>query len=172
MATTINNHWALIESVGYTIQRGLGDNYPAQRFEAVPLHESIEREIAFAIGEEITTPAGYKCPGADLSERAFAALARVRTRQYLSILRENCCEDCCREYCSGLLCIECATEMFTPESVRALNGEAAWAAARKGSALDGAMAEIIVATPEIERLALAALIPATPTPTRRQSGRL
>ncbi|QYG06257.1 hypothetical protein [Janthinobacterium sp. PAMC25594] len=174
MAKTINKNWALIESMGYTIQQTFSYSNDTRRFVAVPLRECIEREIGGAIGDEITTPAGYKGPGADLSRRAGNALKS--SCRFVQIRYKDCCNDLYGFHIHGLSCVECATALFTPEVVRALNGEAAWAAARKGSALDRAMAEIIATTPaiqaEIERRALAAILPATPTATRRPGGRL
>lgn len=185
MAKTINKHWALIESMGYTIQRTLGEDFPTQtqKFEAVPLQESIELKIAYAAGGDCYYPVNYNGPGADLSGATLAALSSVRDSGHyrlakeLDTFRKSCIFCYCIIECGGgFYCRDCATKACTPEIARACNGETAWAAAQSGGDMDKAMAEIIEATPaiqtEIERRALAALIPATPTATRRQAGRL
>ena len=182
MAKTINKNWALIESMGYTIQRALGGDFPAQKFEAVPLQESIEQQIDFASGDDGDQGPlnNYNGPGADLSGPTLAALNSVSVSGHYQLEKElvtfsaSCifCHDFVRRS-HGFYCHACATGACTPEIARACNGETAWAAAQSGDALDTAMAEIIEATPsiqtEIERRALSALIPAA---TRRQSGRL
>lgn len=113
MAKKINTNWAFIESMGYTIQQAFAYNHDTKRFVAVPLRESIEREIGFALGYKITTDADYKGPGADLRRRAFSALAS--SCRFVQIRCEYC-----RNNIDGYFCIECATASFTPEAVRAL----------------------------------------------------
>lgn len=182
MAKAINKNWALIESMGYTIQRALGGDFPAQKFEAVPLQESIELKIAFAAGGNYY-PTDYNGPGADLGLAPLAALNIVRNSGYYRLAKEldafsaSCIFCHCVRQCGGdFYCRDCATRACTPEITRACNGETKWAAAQRGDDMDKAMAEIIETTPaiqiEIERRALAACTPATPTATRRQSGRL
>lgn len=181
MAKTVNKHWALIESVGYTIQRGNDDNYPAQRFEVVPLRESVALQIDRAIDDVVALfyRNDTSTPGADLRRQALPPILRAKAlgegkldgARWRALKHCSICADC-----HSFLCIMCATAIITPELVQECNGEAAWAAARKGGALDRAMAEMIATTPalqaERDRRALAALTPATPTATRRQSGRL
>ena len=185
MAKTINKNWALIESMGYTIQRALGGDFPAQKFEAVPLQESIEQQIYFASGDDGDQGPlnNYNGPGADLSGPTLAALNSVSVSGHYQLEKElvtfsaSCifCHDFVRRS-HGFYCHACAARACTPEIARACNAESAWAAARKGGDMDKAMAEIIAATPalraEVGRRALAALIPATPTATRRQAKRL
>lgn len=181
MAKTINNNWAFIESMGYTIQRTLTVNFPAQRYEAIPLSDSMAWQIGSASGWAASRPLDHLAPGrgSDLSKRALRTVTSAKAigfgnldgAQWRAGKHCSVCADC-----HGFLCLACAIAIITPELARKCNGEAAWAAARKGGALDRAMAEMIAATPalqgETERRALAALIPATPTATRRQSGRL
>ncbi|WP_426077228.1 hypothetical protein [Janthinobacterium sp. PSPC3-1] len=175
MAKKINKHWALIESMGYTIQRTLGGNFPAQRYEAVPLLDSVAWQIGSASGWAASRPLDHLAPGrgSDLSKRALRTVSHAKAIGFGNLdgaqwrARKHCsvCADC-----HGFLCLACATAIITPELARKCNGEAAWAAASKDGALDKAMAEMIAATPalrtEIERRALAALIPATPAARR------
>lgn len=184
MAKQINKNWALIESAGYTIQRGISDNWPAHRYEATPLAESIEWQIACSThaSKWHTLSANIlraHNPGADISKQTLRAvitaknigLGKLDTARWEALGR---CSECAN--CHGWLCTYCAKAAITPALARECNGEAAWAAARNGGKLDAAMATMIENTPalraERERRALAAAIPATPTPTRHQSGRL
>ncbi|QYG06256.1 hypothetical protein [Janthinobacterium sp. PAMC25594] len=175
MAKKINENWALIESMGYTIQRTLGGDWP------VPLLVSVSLQIGDASGWASSYLIGRlnHFRGIDVSKRALRPVSRAKAIGFGNLdgaqwLAAKHCGDCAD--CYGFLCLACATSIITPELARECNGEVAWAAARKGSALDKAMATMIAATPalqaEIERRAFAALIPATPTATRRQSGRL
>lgn len=176
MAKTINNNWAFIESVGYTIQRTLAVNFPAQRYEAVPLRESIAWQIGSACGWAASRPLDHlgRGYGADLSKRALRRVSRAKAIGFSNLdgaqwLAAKHCSDCAD--CYGFLCLACARAIITPELARECNGESAWAAARNGSTLDRAMAEMIAATPalqaEKERRALAALIPTRPAPASR-----
>lgn len=180
MAKTINKNWALIESMDYTIEQGFGAMRPKKRCAAVPLRKSVARKIN---DETCDDALEYICrsitPGADLRGQALLPIMRAAAHAEAKIdrLRQHALKHCgtCSD-CHGFLCRACASAIITPELARERNGEAVWAAAGKGGALDKAMAEMIAATPalrmEIERRALAAAIPARPTPTRRQSGRL
>ncbi|OBV41650.1 hypothetical protein [Janthinobacterium psychrotolerans] len=175
MAKTKNKNWALIESMGYTIQRTLGGNFPAQRYEAVPLSDSIAWQIGSASGWAASRPLDHLGPsrGSDLSKWALRRVSRAKAigfgkldaSQWLAGKHCSACADC-----HGFLCLACALAIITPELARECNGEPAWAAARKGGALDTAMSEMIAATPalraERERLTLAALVPTAPTACR------
>lgn len=180
MAKTINKNWALIESVGYTIQLAPSIS-PTQRCHTVPLPDSIAWQIGSASGWTQCRPldligTGYGC---ETSKRALRPVSRAKDvgfgnlggAQWLAAKHCSVCADC-----HGFLCRACAKAIITPALARECNGEAAWAAARNGGKLDAAMATMIENTPalraERERRALAALIPASPTATRRQSGRL
>lgn len=176
MAKKINKNWALIESTGHTIQRTLdGGDWP------LPLLVSVSLQIGDASGWASSYPIGHlnHFRGIDVGKRALRPVSRAKLVGFgkLDGAQRHAlkhCSLCAVCYC--FLCNMCATAIITPELVRECNGEAAWAAARKGGTLDKAMAEMIAATPalraEVERRALAELAPATPTPTRRQSGRL
>lgn len=178
MAKQINKNWALIESAGYTIKQGDGAIRGKQRCNAVPLRKSFGDRIDLETGYDY-----FECvfvtPGADLRWQALPPLTQAvaHAEGKIKKLRQHALKHCaaCSD-CDGFLCIACASSIFTPELARERNGEAAWAAARKGSALDRAMDEIIAVTPalqaEIEQRVLAELIATTPTPTRRQVGRL
>ena len=176
MAKKINKNWALIESMGHTIQRTRdGGDWP------LPLLVSVSLQIGDASGWALFSPIGHlnHFRGIDVGKRALRPVNRAKAigfgnldgAQWFAAKHCSVCADC-----HGYLCLACATAIITPELARECNGEVAWAAARKGSALDKAMATMIAATPalraEVERRALAAAIPATPTATRRQSGRL
>lgn len=181
MAKQINKNWALIESAGYTIECTIGGGLFKQRYHVIPLRDSIAWQIGGASGFAQCCPldllaTGYGC---EIGKRALRPVARAKAAgfgnldgaQWLAAKHCSACGDC-----HGFLCIACASAIITPDLARECNGEEAWAAARKGGTLDKVMAEMIAATPtlraEVERRALAALTPATPTPTRRQSGRL
>lgn len=177
MAKQINTNWALIESMGHTIQSStLGGEVP------IPLLVSVSLQIGDASGWVSSSyPISRLAPfqGIDVSERALRPVSRAKLDGFgkLDGAQRHAIKHCSLcAVCDCFLCLACAKAIITPALVRECNGEAAWAAARKGGALDRAMAEMIAATPalraEVERRALAALTPATPTPTRRHAGRL
>lgn len=187
MAKQINKNWALIERAGYTIQRKLHGNFPAERYEAITLRDSVAWQVGNASGwdaclcppltlDDLLTQSNA---GTDLNKQTLRAVitaknigfGKLDAAQWLAAKHCSACGDC-----HGFLCIACASAIITPDLARECNGEEAWAAARKGGTLDKVMAEMIAATPalraEVGRRALSALIPATPTATRRQAGRL
>lgn len=187
MAKQINKNWALIERAGYTIQRTLHGNFPAERYEAITLRDSVAWQVSNASGWDacvclpliLDACLTQSNAGTDLNKQTLRAVitakkigfGKLDAAQWLAAKHCSACGDC-----HGYLCIACAKAIITPALARECNGEAAWAAARNGGKLDAAMATMIENTPalraERERRALAALIPATPTATHRQGGRL
>ena len=170
MAKQINKNWALIESAGYTIEQGIGAMRGKKRCNAVPLRKSFASRIDSETGDDYLERIYPSInPGADLRWQALFPImhAAAHAEGKIDKLRQHALEHCgaCSDRC-GFLCLTCARAIITRELARECNGEAVWAAARKGSALDKAMATMIAATPalraEVERRALTAIIPTTP----------
>ena len=184
MAKKINKNWALIEAMGYTIQRTLGGSFPLEKYEAFALCDSVSWQVGNAGGWaacqplDLLTLCGSDC-GVDLSEQTLrpVIIAKNIGQGKLDAARWEAlgrCSECAN--CHGWLCCGCATAAITPALARECNGEKAWAAARKGGKLDEAMATMIENTPALraarERGALAAIIPETINTPRRLGGRL
>ncbi|WP_426057373.1 hypothetical protein [Janthinobacterium sp. PSPC2-1] len=203
MAKKINENWALIESMGYTIREECFRHY----FTAVPGVPSANR-LALGLWVFLSSQARRSVESSGLAAWAAARKGGVLDRAMATMIEDTPAlraEQRRRNALAGVLVyVNEHWDFIKRTGWRGSDGQAPhvaalrhymhtfmilpfdafgplqevepWATAPRGSALDSALLAFIEATPallaERERRALAAIIPATPTATRRQSGRL